>query len=239
MGAERDSAGQTGSGLTGDAGRDLGGRSPMGDPTGSGEVHTGLHSGRGSGEELSALGFAGDAGTSSGVRERVMDRARTVAGTVRERAETLGHRAGEAATSARGRISDLSERTNRTLEQRGLLSRLEENPLPALAVAFGVGFLLAGGGRSEPGTPSGRVRRELRNALMAGLTAGAAQATRGFLQTAAGPDGVLGSLLGGRGDELGEDRTTRRPRSAGTRGRMSGGLSGETETRPPSHRENV
>jgi len=242
MGAERDPAGQTGSGLTG-AGYGTGESGSMGDPMGSAEVHTGLHSGRSS-DELSALGFAEGSPSTGGVRERVTDRARTMAHSVRETAGTLGSRAGEVAGQARERLGDLSERTNRALEQRGLLGRLQENPLPALAVAFGIGFLLAGGGRGgNADTPTGRVRRELRSALMAGLTAGAAQATRGFLQSAGRPDGALSSILGGEEAASGTaaaGSTSRARSTTSARGRMSGGLSGGTGgDRLPSHQENV
>jgi hypothetical protein len=239
MGAERDPAGQAGSGLTGTGygtGETTGGS--MGDPRGSAEVHTGLHSGRGTSDELSALGFAEGTTSTGGVRERVTERARTVAHSVREGAGTLGTRAGEVASQARDRLGELSERTNRALEQRGLLGRLQENPLPALAIAFGLGFLIAGGGRNTPAdTPTGRVRRELRSALMAGLTAGAAQATRGFLQSAGRPDGALSSLLGGRlGEDEGETTgSTSRARTARSGGRMSTGLGGED--RLPSHQD--
>ena len=237
MGAERDPAGQTGPGLTG-AGYGTGDTgSTMGDPRGGAEVHTGLHSGRGDSEELSALGFAETTAT-GGMREKVSERARTVAHTVREGAGTLGHRAGEVASQARDRLGELSERTNRALEQRGLLARLQENPLPAIAVAFGIGFLLAGGGRSTPtDTPTGRVRRELRSALMAGLTAGAAQATRGFLQSAGRPDGALTSILTGSDEADLDDTATSRTRTTRGRGRMSSGLGGEE--RLPSHQENT
>lgn len=238
MGAERDPAGQTGPGLTG-AGYgtgDSGGS--MGDPTGGAEVRSGLHSGRG-GEELSALGFAEGSPAAGGVRERVTERARTVAQGMRETAGTLGTRAGEVAGQARERLGELSERTNRALEQRGLIARLQENPLPALAIAFGIGFLLAGGGRGgNVDTPTGRVRRELRSALMAGLTAGAAQATRGFLQSAGRPDGALSSILTGESEED-TPLATRSRTASRSRSRMSTGLAGTEADRLPEELENI
>jgi hypothetical protein len=250
MGAERDPAGSTGPGLSGAGyGSSEGTRETtgfttpssgetMGDRTGSAEVHTGLHSGtRGGSEELSALGFAQEGTT---LKDRVIGRARTVAGSVRDGAGSLGTRATEAAGQARTRLGEVSERTNRALEQRGLLSRLQENPLPALGIAFGLGFLVAGGGRGGASdSPTSRVRRELRSALMAGLTAGAAQATRGFLQSAGRSDGALSSLFGGAA-EGSAGASSRGGTTAGSRGRMSSRMAGEdTEGRPPSHREDL
>jgi hypothetical protein len=252
MGAERDPAGPSGSGLSGAGYGSAGGSregsgfstpasggSPMGDRSGTGEVHTGLHSGRSGSEELSGLGFA-DAETTTGgaVRDRVMDRARSVAGTVRDRAETVGHRAGEYATQARDRLGEMSDRTNQALEQRGLLARLRENPLPALGIAFGLGFLIAGSGRGEGNSTGNRLRRELRGALMAGLTAGAAQATRGFFQSAGRSD-AISSLFGGADDDSGLAPARRTGASSATRGRSSARLSGEDELRPPSHRDEL
>lgn len=248
MGAERDPAGTAGPGVTStgtNPGREgtRSGSTPMGDPAGTAEVHTGLHRGRASEESYSGLAFAeGGPAAGAGVRERVRERARDVADSVREGAGTIGHRAGEVASQARERVSAMSERTNRALEQRGLLTRLQENPLPALGVAFGIGFLLAGGGRGGPvDSPAARARRELRSALMAGLTAGAAQAARGFLQTAGRPNGPIDSLAGnlaGRSRSGGAQPESGR---ATARGRMSGGLAGSRGSgeRPPSHQENL
>jgi hypothetical protein len=246
MGAERDPAGPSGPGLSGagygsgDAGRESSGFTtpgtsgePIGERGGTGEVHSGLHSGRTVSDELSGLAFAEAETTAGGVRERVIERARSVAGTVRERAETVGHRAGEIATQARDRLGDMSERTNQALEQRGLLARLQENPLPALGIAFGLGFLLAGSGRGEGDSAGNRLRRELRGALMAGLTAGAAQATRGFFQSAGRSD-AISSLFGGAQDDTDLEGPRRTPARPGSRGRTSSRLAADDRDGPPS-----
>jgi hypothetical protein len=189
----------------------------MGDPEpGTAGVHSGLHSG-GSGEPYSGLGFA-----SHGTAREAASRARGAADDAAERPEKLGerarhlagdlgHRASDAAATARERVSGLRERANRVLERRGVVERLRENPLPVLGVAFAIGFLLAGGDDRNSNTRTARARRELRSALVAGLSAGIAQGARSFLNEAGSEgSGFLSSLIdnlagesGGRGSEGG------------------------------------
>ncbi|HLM66395.1 MAG TPA: hypothetical protein VK358_02660, partial [Longimicrobium sp.] len=176
------------------------GSSSMGDRgVGNAEVHSGLHSG--SGEQYSGLQFAGsEQDTSAG------GRLRGVADAVRDRipegARNLGEKAGGATAGVRDRLSGVGERANRLMENRGMLDRLRENPLPVLGVAFAVGFLLSGGMGDddddfEPSRASA-ARRELRSALMAGVTAGIAQGARGFLGEASAEGGsFLNTLLDG------------------------------------------
>jgi hypothetical protein len=251
MGAERDRAGAPGAGLSG-AGRDdaglragTSGSSAMGDQgLGSAEVHSGLHGGS-TGDPYAGLGFAdstvggSDAGRLRDMGAEARDRAENVGGRARHFAEDLGHRASDAASTARERVSGLREKANRVLERRGVVDRMRENPLPVLGVAFAVGFLLAGGDDRTSDSRGARARRELRNALMAGLSAGIAQGARSFLNEAGNEgSGFLSMLIdsftgesGGRGgasdafDDAARERSTRGPAYA------SGG------TRPPSHRE--
>jgi len=225
-GSDRDSAGSTGS-------------RAMGDRSGSGEVHSGLHSG-GQRDDYSGLGFAGSGGGRSG----------GASGTARGAADT----AGGAASGARGRLGALSERANSALEGRGIIARLQENPLPALGVAFAVGFLVAGGTNvsTRPNSPAARARQELRGALMAGLSSGVSQGARGFLDTAGRPEGfansflrnVLSSVLSGAGggDDGGREGGGRegggregggregggqqRSQGGGGQGRSGGGMGG-------------
>jgi hypothetical protein len=238
MAAERDQAGSSGSGMSG-AGRDAGGlnagtsgSSSMGDRgLGSAEVHTGLHSG--GGDEYSGLQFAGRESQSGG-------RLRGVADAVRDRipegARNLGARAGEATSGVRERLSGVGERASGLLESGGMLDRLRQNPLPVLGVAFALGFLLSGRDDDDDGfepTRASRARRELRNALMAGVSAGIAQGARGFLGQASTEGGsflntLLDSLAGGGsgGSEAAGSRSGGGPAYGGSRAGGTGGSTG-------------
>lgn len=247
MAAERDDAGQTGPGLSGGAYGDLGGGSRMGDrdlAAGSAEVHGGLHSSGRTGDEYSGIAFAGTESQSQGLKDRAATRARDAADTVKDRAGNLGERArqvagsvGERAGGVASQARGLVDRAQTQLENRGILEKVRDNPLPALGVAFAVGFLLAGNDDRGRDTRSSRARRELRNALVAGLSAGAAQGARSFLRQAGAPDGVINSLLenipgmgGGASDGGfgGGQGGTNRMSGGGTSGMRSGGMSGAT-----------
>lgn len=280
MGAERDPAGSQGPGMSGTgfganrdpSGSQMGGSPSLGDRPGSAEVHTGLHSGR-SGEQYSGLGFAQASDTDQGLRNRAADAVQQAAGAVRDTAGTLGNRAGdvasqardragELASNARDRVSGLMDRAHGVLEDRGMLTRVRENPLPALGIAFAVGFLLAGSsdqpqarqgqGQARGLTGSGggttqRARGELRTALLAGLSAGVAQGARQFLNQAGREGGFLNSVLqnmagpsqggayGGQTRGGGGQGQTRTPQGQ-QQGAYTGGT-GTTSHREPSHRE--
>lgn len=257
MAAERDQAGTSGPGLSG-AGRDsasvragTSGSSSMGDRgLGTAEVHTGLHSG--GNDEYSGLQFAGRE-SQGGVGGRLRDVADRVGGPVRNLADNLGPRV----SGVRERASNVAERATSAMEKGGVLSRLRDNPLPVLGVAFALGFLLASRGDDDDygETNRGRARSELRDALMAGVTAGLAQGARGFLsqagsestgfvntlmdaflgQGSGGPSTGGGARSGGGygstgGSTSGTARTNRGGSTAGTAGRTGA-------SRPPSHQE--
>ena len=255
MGAERDQAGSQGPGMSGagygstggsnrdSAGLNAGtsGSAAMGDRAGSGEVHSGLHSG--GRDDYSGIAFSGSASgqQGGGVRDKVSG----AADAVRDRAGEVGERASGAASGAKGRLGALSERANSALEGRGVLSRLQENPLPALGVAFAAGFLLAGGtnASSRPNSPAARARQELRNALMSGASAGLAQGARGFLDTAGRPEGfantflrnLLGNVLGGSeggGQQGGGQQGGGQQRAQGGGGQGGGRPQGQGGGRP-------
>lgn len=240
MAAERDQAGTPGAGLNA-GGRGMEGTpgAGMGDPgRGSAEVHSGLHSGAaGGGDPYAGLGFAspapatGSAGRSGGTEGAD---AENLLGRARHLAEDLGHRAGDAASAARERVSGLRETTNRVLEKRGVVDRLRENPLPVLGIAFAIGFLVAGSDDRGADTRAARARRELRSALMGGLSAGIAQGVRSFLnETGNEGSGFVASLLDNLTGE-GNDRSGGR---SGGEGYGGAGGYGRTASRRPSHQE--
>jgi hypothetical protein len=201
----------------------------MGDAPGSADVHAGI-------------AFNANAGADEGLRERTVNRVKDVAGEVADAAGGLGER-------ARTVASDVADRAQSTLEERGWIDRLKENPLPALGVAFAAGFLLAGGGTGGTGDGTvggggggsarglrggaGRVRGELRGALAAGLSAGLAQGARAFLRNVGAEDGVINSVMqnlpGLGGDEYGSGggQPSRTRNSEGRTGSSSGGRSGQ------------
>lgn len=262
MAAERDQAGSAGSGMSG-TGRDAGGMnagttgsSSMGDRgLGSAEVHTGLHSG--TGEQYSGLGFAnqesqGAGGRLRGVADAVRDR-------IPEGVRNLGGKASDATAGVRERLSGANERANGLLESRGMLDRLRDNPLPVLGVAFALGFLLSGRDDDDDDYEPSRgstMRRELRSALMAGVTAGLAQGARGFLGQASSEGGsflntLLENLTGGGSSGSGASGTARTGGTGGGAYTGTGGGTGRTASsttgrtggtggagyRPPSHQE--
>ncbi|HEX5871650.1 MAG TPA: hypothetical protein VFY65_14585 [Longimicrobium sp.] len=233
------------------------GSSSMGDRgLGSAEVHTGLHAG--GNDEYSGLQFAGHE-SQGGVGGRLKDVADRVGGPVRNLAGNLGPRVSDAAGTVRERASGVAERASTALEKGGVLSRLRDNPLPVLGVAFAIGFLLAARGDDDEygETNRGRARSELRDALMAGVTAGLAQGARGFLSQAGSEstgfvntlmDAFLGGGAGG-GSPGGSSGGSARGGSAGggstgsitrtNRGGSTAGTAGRTgaTSRPPSHQE--
>lgn len=229
MGAERDSAGQAGSDLTGTGGgfgtgfgagtgastgmgsgvtggvtRDTAGMeagtsgsAATGDRgLGGAEVHTGLHAGgSAAGTGYGSLAFA-EGNEQSGTGERVKEKARDVAGQVRGAAETLADRAGELPGQAR----DAMNRAHTALEDRGVLDHVRNNSLPALGIAFGVGFLLAGRDNTigKPGTKVYDARQQLRTAVVGGLSAAVAQQAQLMMggSQANKASGFFDSLLG-------------------------------------------
>lgn len=178
-GAPRDTAGIN-AGTTGSA--------AMGDvPAGSAEVHGGLHSSGAAGRsgEYGALAFNDQNRDAQGVGERATSRISGAAGTVRDaaaRAPEVARSAADAASSAAGRVSGAVGRAGTALEERGVYDAIRQNPLPALGIAFGLGFLLAGSDNSMAQSPRVRqAKNQLRGAVMGGLTAAVANEARALL----------------------------------------------------------
>jgi hypothetical protein len=230
MAAERDETGP--SGLTG-SGRDFGGMetsgasAPMGDAPGNAEVHAGI---------AFAAETPSSTGRLRGVAETVTERAGELGQRARTVAGEVGHRAGELASQARDRAEVFGERAHTALENRGVLAKMRDNPLPALGIAFAAGFLLAGGGRrgAKQGGKTQRARHELRSALIAGLSAGVAHGARDFLRSLGAEDSVLNDVasnLPGLSEPAGAKSGSRAGRGT------SGGRT--SRQRPPSHQEQL
>jgi ElaB/YqjD/DUF883 family membrane-anchored ribosome-binding protein len=219
MAAERDPGRPAGPDLT--SGGGLGGStSPTGDSLreggmeapgtarggmqpGTGEVHGGLRTGPG-GEQYGGLGF-GSGEEAEGVRDRAAAATREFAEDVRDRAENLGARAAETAedvrdraerfaSKARNRIEDVTERAEDLMGEGGLPDRIRENPLPALAIGFGLGYLLAGRGAKRG--PVHFAKSKLRKALFGALTAAVFSEARGLVKGE-----ITNALFGGDDDE--------------------------------------
>jgi ElaB/YqjD/DUF883 family membrane-anchored ribosome-binding protein len=213
------------------AGGGLGGSTgAMGDVSGSGALGTtgtlGASGTSGAtGTEYGALGFSRTAGT-EGVAERATNRLGGMVDDVRGRAQDLGGRAQELAGQARERVTEAAGqarerldgavvRTQTFLDDQGVTERIRQNPMPALGIAFGLGYLLAGS--SEHKGVVGKARGELRHAILGGVTAVVMREARGYLGNIAG-GGTLGSFLGGS---------------------QGGSTAGMATHRPPSHREQL
>jgi ElaB/YqjD/DUF883 family membrane-anchored ribosome-binding protein len=233
-----------GSGLTGgtrrdDASLDAGttGSRAMGDlgTTGTGEVHSGLSVGRDVDTGYSAIAPAptGSWEPSSGSGEGgAMNRVRDAAGQARERLQGLNvpGRAGDMAGQAREKAGQALGRAEQVLEERGILDKVRENPMPALGVAFGIGFLLAGSGDQVQGkrsTAMYKAKNQLKGAIMGGLSAAVAQEGRNLLGMAQGK-GSAGGLVGMLLQNL---------QGGGSGGSASGGSTGSAPHRRPSHQE--
>lgn len=162
-----------------------------------GEVHAHVEANPSKGEGMSGK-FPGDTASTDVVFTE--DRAGAPAGS-----ESMRERAGEMASQAKERAGQAMSR----LEESGAMNTVRDNPLVALGVAFGVGFILAGS--SGTGGQVGKAKNQLKGAVMGGLSAAVAQELRnlvGMQGGSGGPGGMLGNVFGQGGGH----------RSAGDRG---------------------
>lgn len=208
---------------------------------GTAEVRTGMHVGQESGYSAIA---ANPNAESPSVKDRATQRAGEAADEVRDRASGMAsqakERAGEAAQQARGKVEstasqvreqagDAMSRARGMLENGGALDPIRKNPMPALAVGFGVGFLLAGsggGGRKGGSRVAGAAKGQLRAAVLGGVTSMIAQEGRKFLdQQGGGQGGIMGTILDAlQGAQGGGSQPSR-------------SSAGRPRYREPSHRE--
>lgn len=194
------------------------GSRPMSDRTpGTGEVHSGLSVGRDVDTGYSAIAAAGSTGASTGSsswepasgsdRSGALNRVRDVAEQARDHLQgmtgNVSDRVGDATERARDTAGQFMGRAEQVLEERGVLDRVRENPLPALGLAVGVGFLLAGSGEKPQGKRGGtlyKAKNQLKGAIMGGLSAAVAQEGRnllGMMQGQKGQGGLLEALFEG------------------------------------------
>lgn len=277
MATERNAGGQEGAGLSGmgepglgaprdNAGLDAGTTrsQALGDrELGTGEVHTDISVGRTEG--YSAIAAAGTGSSTGGgqqqggqgLQDRAMNRAREMGDQVKDRAQgvvnDVQNRVSGMTGQAREQVDRAMDRAEGMLEERGVLDQIRNHPLPALGIAFGIGFLLAGGGddeeehertRSRRGRQSGGrqgggalggVMDQLKGALVGSLSAALATEAKGLLEMAQGKGnqgGLFGSLMenlqGGGGSRQG---------GSGQQGGTRSGTA--TQHRPPSHQESL
>jgi ElaB/YqjD/DUF883 family membrane-anchored ribosome-binding protein len=209
---DRDMTGGSGSGMSGSG---AGGSGAMGGAggLGGGEVHTRLSSNP---TEVDIRSTPRDSETGASGAEGLRDRVEDMAGEARERVEGMAGEARERARELGNRASHLVDDAQERLEETGFLNVVRDNPLPALGVAFGVGYLLAGTPdtpRSRTGRAARGAKKQLRGVLLGSLSAMAMQEVQSMFG------------FGGNDDEdESEGRASRRGRSGSSR--PSSGLGG-------------
>lgn len=135
-----------------------------------------------------SLDATGGTGTTSRM-DQAKDRARHMAGQAQER---LGE--------VRERATDVLDQAGTRLEDSGALEIVRNNPLPALGIAFGVGFVLAGS--SDTGGRMGKAKQNVKGAVLGSLSAAVSQQVKQLIDSQGGAQGLMNSLMGSqRGSE--------------------------------------
>jgi hypothetical protein len=165
---------------------------------GSGDMHSHLSSQPDKGE-----GMSGKFETASGTaRERARefagrmhDRTDDLLDAAEERAGDMRERLSGSARSARDRASGFFDSAENALDRRsGLLDSARQSPLPALGIAFAIGFLLAGSGDPERHPSVSKTKNQIKGAIMGGISAAVSQQLRSFIEAQGGIGGLLASL---------------------------------------------
>lgn len=125
--------------------------------------------------------------------DQARDRMGQVADQAQERVQEARGRAEDMMGQARNRVSDLMDQAEGTQPVR----MARENPLPALGIAFAVGFLLAGS--SDSSGRLGKTKNQIKGAVMGGISAALAQELRNMIGMQGGASGLMDSLLGNQG----------------------------------------
>lgn len=190
--------------------------------TGGVQSHIGVQPTKGegmSGKYDAGGGASSGGGTSGGGGNNPMNEAKQRAGQMADQARD---RVGEAADQARDRVGQVADQAQeRVQEARGraedmmgqarnrvgeLMDQAEgtqpvrmarENPLPALGIAFAVGFLLAGS--SDSSGRLGKAKHQIKGAVMGGISAALAQELRNAVGMQGGASGLMDSLFGSQG----------------------------------------
>jgi ElaB/YqjD/DUF883 family membrane-anchored ribosome-binding protein len=139
----------------------------------------------------------------SELADQARDQARELGDQAREQVDEWTDRAGEYASRARDELGTVLERAEDRLdEQTGVISMARNYPLAAAGLAFGVGFLLAGGDDSKRKRRGmvGRAGGQLRKVVVGGVTTLLMQELQELLDEHGGPTGLLQSITG-RGSE--------------------------------------
>lgn len=161
--------------------------------SGTGEVHAHLSSQPDKGEGMSGKFEAPHAGRGERARE-MADRIADGAWELRDRADRFTSRVGGATRDARERVGGYLDSAEEAIDRTGLLDTARRSPLPALGIAFAIGFMLAGSS-DEEGHPSvAKARNQIKGAIMGGISAAISQQLRTFIEEQGGIGGMLGSL---------------------------------------------
>lgn len=138
-------------------------------------------------------GSSGTGGAGS-TMDQAKDRAQEVAGQAQDRLGEVRERAGTMASDARERATEMLDQASTRLEDSGALDMVRQNALPALGVAFGIGFLLAGS--SDTGGRLGKAKHQMKGAVMGSLSAALTQQVKEMMASQGGAQGIMNSIMG-------------------------------------------
>lgn len=170
------------------------------------------------------------AGAAENAVDQAKDKAHELADRAQDKAGDLADQAKQKAGEAKQKASEALDQAERKLEESGVLDKIRDNPLAALGVAVGIGFLLAGDGDDgdkgqsrKKGGMASKAKHQLKGAVMGGLSAAMAQEFRSFLGQGGSAGGLFSSLMGGDDAEQSHSGTGSSASGRSTAGRSTGG----------------